>query len=173
MLETIQDLKTRRSCRGYKEEQISEEQLNQILEAGTYAPTGMGMQSPIMVVVQDKETIAQLSRMNAKIMGTDGDPFYGAPTVVIVLADKNRPTYLEDGSLVMGNLMNAAHAVGVDSCWIHRAKEVFESEAGQALLKEWGIEGDYVGVGNCILGYRDGELPKAKPRKENYIYIVK
>ena len=116
MLETIQDLKTRRSCRGYKEEQISEEQLNQILEAGTYAPTGMGMQSPIMVVVQDKETIAQLSRMNAKIMGTDGDPFYGAPTVVIVLADKNRPTYLEDGSLVMGNLMNAAHAVGVDSC---------------------------------------------------------
>ena len=154
MQETIQDLKTRRSCRGYKEDQISEEQLNQILEAGTYAPTGMGMQSPIMVVVQDKETIAQLSRMNAKIMGTDGD------------------TYLEDGSLVMGNLMNAAHAVGVDSCWIHRAKEEFESEEGKALLKKWGIKGDYVGIGHCVLGYAKDAPAPAKPRKENYIYRV-
>lgn len=172
MQETIQDLKTRRSCRGYKEDQISEEQLNQILEAGTYAPTGMSMQSPIMVVVQDKETIAQLSRMNAKIMGTDGDPFYGAPTVVIVLADKNRPTCLEDGSLVMGNLMNAAHAVGVDSCWIHRAKEEFESEEGKALLEKWGIKGDYVGIGHCVLGYAKDAPAPAKPRKENYIYRV-
>ena len=146
MQETIQDLKTRRSCRGYKEEQISEEQLNQILEAGTYAPTGMGMQSPIMVVVQDKETIA--------------------------LADKNRPTCLEDGSLVMGNLMNAAHAVGVDSCWIHRAKEEFESEEGKALLEKWGIKGDYVGIGHCVLGYAKDAPAPAKPRKENYIYRV-
>lgn len=173
MNEALKVLKERRSIRKYKKDQINDEQLNQILEAGTYAPTGMGQQSPIMVVVQNEETIKELSKMNAEVMGTDGDPFYGAPTVIIVLADiACRPTYLEDGSLVMGNLMNAAHAVGVDSCWIHRAKEVFESERGQELLKEWGVEGDYVGIGNCVLGYRDCEYPKANPRKENYIVRV-
>ena len=108
--------------------------------------------------------------MNAAIMGADTDPFYGAPTVIIVLADKNIGTYLYDGSLVMGNLMNAAEAVGVQSCWIHRAKEEFESDEGKALLKQWGIEGDYEGIGHCILGY--GEKVPAKPRKENYIYRV-
>ena len=100
------------------------------------------------------------------------DPFYGAPTVIVVLADQSRGTCVEDGSLVMGNLMNAAYAVGVDSCWIHRAREVFASEEGKALLAQWGIEGDYIGIGHCILGYRDCELPQAKPRKENYIYRV-
>ena len=150
-----------------------ESELEQILEAGVFAPTGMGMQSPKIVVVQDKETIEELSKMNAKIMGVTSDPFYGAPTVLIVLADKNRSTYLEDGSLVMGNLMNAAHAVGVASCWIHRAKEEFESEEGKALLKKWGIEGDYAGIGHCILGYaaEGGEAP-AKPRKEDYVVRV-
>lgn len=172
MNETLQTLKRRRSIRKYKKEQISEEQLNLILEAGTYAPTGMGAQSPIMVVVQHSETIKELSQMNAKVMGTTSDPFYGAPTVIVVLADKSRVTYLEDGSLVMGNLMNAAHSLGVDSCWIHRAKEVFASERGQELLKNWGIEGDYVGVGHCILGYRDCDYPQAKPRKDNYIVRV-
>ena len=132
----------------------------------------MGAQSPVMVVIQDKETIRELSKMNADVMGTNSDPFYGAPTVIVVLADKNRLTYVEDGSLVMGNLMNAAHAVGVDSCWIHRAKEVFESEKGKELLKKWNIEGDYVGIGNCILGYRDCQYPKAKPRKAGYIVRV-
>lgn len=172
MKETLMDLKTRRSCRKYKSEQISEEELNQILEAGTWAPTGKGMQCPIMVVVQDKETIQKLSKMNAKFTGKpDSDPFYGAPTVVIVLADKNRATYLNDGSLVLGNLLNAAHAVGIGSCWIHRAKEVFESEEGKELLKKWGIEGDYEGIGHCILGYA-AEEAIAKPRKENYIYRV-
>lgn len=172
MNETLKTLKERRSIRKYKKEQISEEQLDLILEAGIYAPTGMGAQSPIMVVVQDSETIKELSEMNAKVMGTNSDPFYGAPTVIVVLADSNKVTYVEDGSLVMGNLMNAAHSVGVDSCWIHRAKEVFASEKGQSLLKKWGIEGDYVGVGNCILGYRDCEYPQAKPRKDNYIVRV-
>lgn len=172
MNEVIKCLKERRSVRKYRDEQIKESELEQILEAGIYAPTGMGMQSPIMVVVQDKETIAQLSKLNAAVMGVNSDPFYGAPTVIVVLADKARGTYIEDGSLVLGNLMNAAYAVGVDSCWIHRAKEVFESEEGRALLKKWGIEGDYAGIGHCILGYRDGELPKAKPRKENYVYRV-
>lgn len=170
MKETLQDLKTRRSCRKFDGKQINDEQLNAILEAGEYAPTGMGRQSPIMVVIQDKETISKLSKMNAAIMGADIDPFYGAPTVIIVLADKNIGTYLYDGSLVMGNLMNAAEAVGVQSCWIHRAKEEFESDEGKALLKQWGIEGDYEGIGHCILGY--GEKVPAKPRKENYIYRV-
>jgi nitroreductase len=139
MKSTLEDLKTRRSIRKYKQEQIKDEELNQILEAGTYAPTGMNRQSPIMVVLQDKEAIARLSKMNAAIMNTDSDPFYGAPTVVVVLADKSRSTYREDGSLVLGNLMNAAHAIGIGSCWVHRAKEEFESKEGKALLKEWGV----------------------------------
>ncbi len=170
MNETLKTLVSRRSCRSFDGRQITEEQLNAILEAGKYAPTGMGRQSPIMVVLQNKDDIAELSKMNASIMGTDSDPFYGAPTVIIVLADKNIGTYIYDGSLVMGNLMNAAEAVGVQSCWIHRAKEEFESEEGKALLKKWGIEGDYEGIGHCVLGY--GEKTPSKPRKENYIYKV-
>ena len=172
MNETLQTLKNRRSVRAYLTKQIKEEELQQILEAGIYAPTGMGAQSPIMVVVQDKETISYLSKLNAEVMGSTSDPFYGAPTVIIVLADKNRGTCVEDGSLVIGNMMNAAASLGVGSCWIHRAKEVFESSEVKELLKKWGIHGDYIGVGNCILGYADGELPAAKPRKENYIYRV-
>lgn len=172
MNETLQILKNRRSVRAYLPKQIKEEELQQILEAGIYAPTGMGAQSPIVVVVQDKETISYLSKLNAEVMGSTSDPFYGAPTVIVVLADKNRGTCVEDGSLVIGNMMNAAASLGVGSCWIHRAKEVFESPEGKELLKKWGIHGDYIGVGNCILGYADGELPVAKPRKENYIYRV-
>ena len=172
MNEVLKCLKERRSIRKYKPEQIKDSELEQILEAGTYAPTGMGKQSPVMVVVQDKETIEQLSRMNAAVMGSAKDPFYGAPTVIIVLADRSRGTYIEDGSLVMGNLMNAAFSLGVDSCWIHRAREVFETEEGKALLKKWGIEGDYVGIGHCILGYRDCDIPKAAARKSDYIYRV-
>lgn len=173
MKETLQDIRTRRSCRKFQSRQISDEELNAILEAGTWAATGHGWQSPVMVVVQDRDTIAKLSKMNAAVLGVDSDPFYGAPTVVIVLADKSRPTYREDGALVMGNLMLAAHAVGVGSCWIHRAREVFATEEGKAMLKKWGLEGDYEGVGHCILGYaaENGEAP-AKPRKENYIIRV-
>ena len=172
MNDVLKCLKERRSIRKYKKQQITDQELEQILEAGTYAPTAMGRQSPILVVVQDPETIQQLSKMNAAVMGADGDPFYGAPTVVIVLADRTIPTYVEDGSLVMGNLMNAAFSLGVNSCWINRAREVFDTEEGKALLKKWGIQGDYAGIGNCILGYRDCELPDPKPRKENYIYRV-
>ena len=173
MKEALDVLKNRRSIRKYRKEQITEEQLEQILEAGTWAPTGMGKQSPVMVVVQKQELIQKLSKMNAAVMGVDTDPFYGAPTVIVVLADKSLAgTYLEDGSLVMGNLLNAAYAVGVDSCWIHRAREVFQTEEGLALLKEWGLNENYVGIGNCILGYRDYEYPQAKPRKENYVIRV-
>ena len=172
-MELFEALKGRRSVRGFKDEQIKDEELNAILEAGEYAASGMGKQSSIMIVVQDKETIAKLSKMNAKIMGNENvDPFYGAPTVVIVLADKNRPTCVEDGSLVMGNLMNAAYGLGVGSCWIHRAKEEFKSEEGKALLKKWGVEGDYIGVGHCVLGYAKEPLKPAAPRKDGYVVRV-
>ena len=169
----ISCLCTRRSVRSYQYRPIEEEKLEQILRAGTFAPTGRGRQAPIMVVVQDTETRETLRRMNASIMGaTDTDPFYGAPTVVVVLADATIPTHIEDGCLVMGNLMAAAHALGVGSCWIHRAREEFASEEGKALLKQWGIEGEYVGIGHCILGYAKGDAPAARPRKDNYIYRV-
>ena len=138
-----------------------------------YAPTAMNKQSPIMVVVQKKELIEKLAKLNAKVMGKEVDPFYGAPTVIIVFADKRIRTYIEDGSLVMGNLMNAAHAIGLGSCWINRAKEVFESEEGKELLKEWGIDENYAGIGNCILGYSDMELPKAAPRKDDYVIHIR
>lgn len=173
MSEVINNMKTRRSIRKYKPEMIPEDVLNRIIEAGTYAATGMGKQSPIIIAVTNKEIRDKFSKMNAEIMGVDSDPFYGAPVVLIVLADKARPTYVYDGSLVMGNLMLAAHAEGIGSCWIHRAKEEFESAEGKAFLKSLGIEGDYEGIGHCVLGYTDGEEPKAMPRKENYVYYVK
>ena len=172
MNEVSEIRETRRSVRHYKPDMVPRGVLDQIIEAGTYAPTGMGRQSPIIVAVTNRELRDKLSGWNAKIMGADSDPFYGAPVVLIVLADKSAPTYLYDGSLVMGNLMNAAHALGVSSCWIHRAKEEFESPEGKALLKELGIEGDYEGIGHCILGYAADVEPEAKPRKEHYVYYV-
>lgn len=168
----INNMITRRSIRKYKSDMIPKETLDTILKAGTYAATGMGKQSPIIIAVTNKELRDKLSAMNAKIMGTDSDPFYGAPVVLIVLANKERPTYIYDGSLVMGNLMNAAHACGIGSCWIHRAKEEFESEEGKELLKSLGIEGDYEGIGHCVLGYVDGKEPEAAPRKDSYVYYV-
>lgn len=173
MKETLQDLRTRRSCRKYRPEQISNEELEQILEAGTFAPTGMGKQSPVIVAVQDKETRDLLSKMNAAIMGNDIDPFYGAPTVLIVLAERKIPTHVDDGNLVIGNLLNAAHAIGVDSCYIYRAREMFDLDQGKDLLKKWGIEGDYEGIGNVILGYGlPGGIKEAAPRKDSYIVRV-
>ena len=165
-------LKTRRSVRKYGKKQVDEAALAAILEAGTYAATGRNKQSPVIVAVQDPEARERLRRMNAAVMGTEGDPFYGAPTVVVVLADRSVHTCVEDGSLVIGNMMNAAHALGVDSCWIHRAREEFDSAEGRALLREWGVEGDLVGVGHLILGYGEGERPAAAPRKKHYTYRV-
>lgn len=171
MNSTVSDLISRRSVRRYKAEQVSKELLDQVLQAGIYAPTAMNRQSPIIVVLQNKEEIQQLSKLNAAVMGASHDPFYGAPTVLVVLADANNANAVPDGSLVMGNLMNAAHALGLGSCWINRAREVFDGDEGKALLKKWGIEGDYIGIGNCIIGYPD-EAPEAKPRKENYVRYV-
>lgn len=172
MTEVMNNITTRRSIRKYKPDMLPKETIDRIIQAGTYAPTGMGKQSPIIIAVTNKELRDKLSKMNAQIMGTDTDPFYGAPVVLIVLADKSRPTYLYDGSLVMGNLMLAAHDEGIGSCWIHRAKEEFESPEGKEILKSLGIEGDYEGIGHCILGYADGEEPKVALRKENYVYYV-
>ncbi len=172
MNETLKTLTERRSCRSYKPDPVPQEILNQILEAGTYAATGMGKQSPILIAVTDQKTRDQLSRMNAAVMGTDTDPFYGAPVVIVVLADRRVGTYLYDGSLVMGNLMNAAYSLGIASCWIHRAKEEFDSEEGKSILKQLGIEGDYEGIGHCILGYAAKENNPAAPRKENYIWRI-
>ena len=172
-MEALHVLKKRRSMRSYRSEQIRSDQLDAILEAGTYAPSGMNRQSPTMVVVQDPQLIKRLSRMNAAVMGMDGDPFYGAPTVVIVFGNPGAAmTWLEDGALVMGNLMNAAFAVGVDSCWIHRAREMFQTEEGEALMREWGVPEGCVGVGNCILGYATTPVPEPRPRKENYVIRV-
>lgn len=173
MNETIKNLTERRSVRSYNDKPIPDDVLNEILKAGEYAPSGMNRQSGTMVVVRDKALVEELSKLNAAVMGTDSDPFYGAKTVVIVFADSTMPTYLYDGSLIMGNLMNAAHALGVDSCWIHRAKEVFSSERGKELMKKWGLDEKYVGIGNCILGYSDAPYPEAKPRRENYVIFDK
>ena len=171
----MENLLTRRSVRQYTDQMPPMEVIEEICKAGTYAPTGMNKQSPIIIAVTNREMRDSLSRLNARVLGNDSiDPFYGAPVVLVVLADKDSSyTYLEDGSLVMGNLMNAAHAKGLGSCWIHRAKEVFESEEGKQILADLGIEGNYVGIGNCILGYVDGEYPEAKPRKENWVSWVK
>lgn len=173
MNEVIRNLIERRSVRSFEDRPIEEQDLEAILKAGTFAPTAMNRQSPILVAVTNPDVVRELSRLNAKVMGSESDPFYGAPAVIVVLADRSVGSHVYDGSLVMGNLMLAAHSLGVGSCWIHRAKEVFDSAEGKALLKSWGIEGDYEGIGNCILGYPKGELPAAKPRKEHYIYYVR
>ena len=175
MSETLKVLESRRSCRAYRPELIEEEKLQAIIKAGTYAATGMGKQSPIIIAVTNRDMRDKLSAMNAKIMGQgEGfDPFYGAPELLIVLADKEVPTCVYDGSLVMGNLMNAAADLGVGSCWIHRAKEEFESEEGKEILKNLGITGNYEGSGHLILGYAAAPLKNAAPRKENYVYYIR
>ena len=168
---TLEIMKTRRSVRGFIPGKLPENSLiDKVIEAGTYAPTGRGKQSPVIVAVTNKKTRDLLSKLNAEVLGVSSDPFYGAPVVLVVLADKSVPTYIYDGSLVM----LAAHDLGIGSCWIHRAKEVFASAQGKALLKEWGIEGDYEGIGHCVLGFPlSAEQPVAKPRKSDYVVYVK
>lgn len=171
-MEAIKNLLTRRSCRKFKSDMVPKDIIEKIIEAGTYAPTGMNRQSPIIIAVTNKELRDKLSKQNAAIMGVDTDPFYNAPVVLIVLAAKDIVTYEYDGSLVMGNLMNAAHAYGIASCWIHRAKEEFESEEGKELLRSLDIEGEYEGIGHCILGYADCDMSEPSPRKEKYVYWI-
>ena len=175
MNEAMENLLTRRSVRKYEPRQISDEELNAVLEAGTYAPTARGTQSPLIIAVQDRADRDELSRINARIWGRDEgfDPFYGAPTVVLVLGQAGNPNGVQDASLVLGNRMSAAHALGLGSCWINRIRETFELPEGRALLEKWGVEGDWVGVGSCILGYAAGSEPAPAARKPGYYRIIR
>jgi len=173
MNDVIRCLLTRRSVKKYRAEQVEEEKLEQILQAGSYAACGMGKQAGKIVVLQDPADIAQLEKLNAQILGNpDLHPFYGAPTVCVVLADAAAFTAVEDGSLTLGNLMNAAHSLGIASCWIHRAREVFASAEGKALLQQWGVEGEWIGIGHCILGYAAEPEKPAAPRLEGRIVRI-
>ena len=162
MNEVLENIRSRRSIRSYKSDPVPRELIEQVLEAGMYAPTGKGMQSPIILAVTDKAVRDKLSAMNAKIMGSDSDPFYGAPVVLVVLADRSKPNHVYDGS----------HSLGLGSCWIHRAREEFDSEEGKQLLKSLGVTGDYEGIGHCILGWAKDPAPAAKPRKADWVYWV-
>ena len=173
MNETMQNILTRRSIRQYKPDPVPRELIDQVVLAGTYAPTARGMQSPIILAITDKEIRDRLARANAEFTDKEGeDPFHGAPVVLVVLADKSKPNHVYDGSLVMANLMLAAHALGLGSCWIHRAREEFQQPEWQELLRSLGVEGEYEGIGHCILGYPDGPEPESAPRKENYVYYI-
>lgn len=173
MNDVVENIKTRRSIKKYKSDMVPRELLDIITECGTYAPSGLNKQSPIIIEVTNKEVRDKIARLNALVGGMkeDFDPFYNAPVILIVLADKSIPTYIYDGSVVMENMMLAAHSLGLGSCWIHRAKEVFGTEEGKKILKDLGIDGDYEGIGNCIVGYSLMETT-LKPRKDNYIYKI-
>ena len=173
-METLECIRTRRSIRKYKSDPVPEELLDKVLEAGTWAPTGMGKQSPVIIAVTDKEQRDRLMRLNASVIGAKNDPFYGAPVVLLVAVDKSVPTAENDGELVIQNLMLAAHDLGLASCYIWRAKQELESAEGKQMLADWGLPSDvdYEGVGHVILGYADMEAPTPAPRKENYIYRV-
>ena len=166
---------TRRSVRSYNSTKpVEQEKIQAVLTAGQYAPTGMNRMPTKFVVIRNPEMLHQLSNQNAEIMGaTDRDPFYGAPVAILVLVDSTVHTWVEDGSLAMGAMLNAAYAVGLGSCWIHRAKETFEREEGKAILKELGIEGDYEGIGNCVIGYAKEPAKDAAPRKTDYVHYIK
>ena len=173
MNEVLNCLETRRSCRAYRPEQVPEEALQEILRAGLYAPSGMGRQSVKLLVAQDPAAIAALERLNGGVLGSpDAHPFYGAPTVCVVFADTSVGTWVEDGSLVIGNMLAAAHSLGVGSCWIHRARQEFELPEGKALMQKWGVDARYAGVGHCILGYAAAEPAPAKARKADFIVRV-
>lgn len=170
MNEAYKNLIERRSIRKYNNTKVSHDLIEQIVCAGQFAPSGMNRQIYAFVVVEDEELVARLSKMNADAMNSSSDPFYGAKSLIIVFADTNAPTYLYDGALAMGNLMNAANALGVDSCWIHRAKEVFETPEGKEMKKTWGLPESYEGIGHCILGYREEEPGERAQRTSKVIY---
>ena len=169
-MEVLEAIKTRRSIRRYKSDTVPDELLDKIVEAGLYAASGMNRQSTIILKITDKAMRDELSRMNAAVMGRDSDPFYGAPAVLVVLASKDIPTYIYDGSLAMGNMMLEAHELGLGSCWIHRAKEEFSSAEGRALLEKLGVKGNYEGIGHLIVGYADGDYPAAPPRNPGRVF---
>lgn len=166
-------IRTRRSCRSYRKEQIKNEELKTVLEAGTYAPTSRGKQAPFIVAVQNEELLARLAKMNAEVIGVTSNPYYDAPTYILVVVSTESHNPICDGSCVLENMMLAANALGLGTCWIHREREMFETEEGKQLLKEWGIPENVIGVGALAIGYPDGEPSPAKPRKEGYYRIIK
>lgn len=173
MNEVINTILTRRSIRSFTNEMVPKEMIDEIVTAGTYAPSAMNSQSPIILAITRKDIIERMSKLNADVLGTANfDPFFGAPVLLVVLAERNAPSPVYDGSLVMGNMMIAATSLGLGSCWIHRAKEVFDSLEGKQILRELGIEGDYEGIGNCIIGFPSEEAPEAMPRKDHYVYYI-
>ena len=169
----LEIIRTRRSCRSYKPEQITDDQLNLVLEAGTYAPTSRGLQSPFIVAVQNKELLNRLAKMNAEVMGVTTNPYYDAPPYILVFVPEDAPNGVQDASLVLENMMLAAHAQGLGSCWIHREREMFATEEGKELMAQWGLPEGLVGIGALSLGYPDGEPFPAKPRKEGYTRVIK
>ena len=169
----LEIIRTRRSCRSYKPDQITDEQLNVVLEAGTYAPTSRGLQSPFIVAVQNDALKARFAKMNAEVMGVTTNPYYDAPTYVLVFVPEDAPNGVQDASLVLENMMLAAHTQGLGSCWIHREREMFATEEGKELMREWGLPEGLVGIGALSLGYPDGEPSPAKPRKEGYARVIK
>jgi len=173
MNDTLKTLLNRRSIRSFKPEQIKDDELDFVLEAGRYAPSGANQQAALFVVVQDPQARQTISTMNRAVNGGDPDPYYGAPTVILVLADTTRVTPIEDGSVALANMFNAAFSLGLGSCWVHRTRQMFETDEGRALLKAWGVEGEYIGVGSCILGYPDGEQPQAAPRRDGSVVMVR
>lgn len=174
MNEVTNILCSRRSIRKFKDTPVPKEILDEILKCGTYAPSGKNKQSAKIVVVQNRELIEEIAKVNGSFVNKVGlNPFYNAPTLIIVFADKNISTYINDGSAVISNIINAAFSLGVDSCWVHRAKETFETEFGKKLMEKWGLDDNYEGIGNVVLGYRDMILPPAFPRKEDYIIFDK
>ena len=168
----LEIIRTRRSCRSYKPEQITDEQLNAVLEAGTYAPTSRGLQSPFIVAVQNDALKERLAKMNAEVMGVATNPYYDAPTYVLVFVPEDAPNGVQDASLVLENMMLAAHAQGLGSCWIHREREMFSTEEGKELMREWGLPDGLIGIGALSLGYPDGEYAPVKPRKEGYTRVI-
>lgn len=171
-MDILEILVGRRSVKKYTDKMVDEESLNKIIKAGLYAPSGKNGQKVMMMVVKNKELVKKLSKLNSKIMNLDIDPFYNAPVVIVVFADRNYSTYLEDGSLVLGNMMNEAYSIGIDSCWIHRAREMFETEEGRSIARSYNIPDEYIGIGNCILGYHEGKYPEPKDRKEGRVVII-
>lgn len=171
--EVIQAIYERRSCRHYRPEQISDEELQTVLEAGTFAPTGKNLQDPVIVAIQNPALRNKICQLNAQIMGSNGDPFYHAPTLILVFGHPSWKNYIQDGSLVLGTMMLAAHSIGLGSCWINREIEMFQTEEGRALMKEMGLPDDLGGIGALSLGYWNIPRPAAKPRKKDYYRILK
>jgi nitroreductase len=163
---------SRRSVKKYKSDMPNKDDIEKVIKAGMYAPSGRNKQASIILAITNRKVRDDLSKMLAESRGIDIDPFYGAPVILVVLADKSIPTYIYDGSVVMENMLLEAHSIGLGACWIHHTKEIFNTSYGKELLKKLGIDGDYEGIGSCILGYPDIDLNSPLPRKDKFVYYV-